>query len=206
MHNFSKKHFILIEGIPIIKVKKNMKKTTTIILVGMFVVVGCGSAVMAGDNNFVAYNRPPNAPVVIGATHNWQQEEGYTCAFYAVDPDGDQVYYQIIWEKVSDTTIVSCSSNNPMMKWRGRFIPDENNNPLVAWIGPFESGKVLEKTHNFDKSDIYELTIRAKDTHGSIGPSTTITVTYKSRILQLSMFSNLIEKYPAIFSPLTKIF
>ena len=165
-----------------------MKKTTAMIVVGMFVIVGCGSAVMGEPDDPVGTNRPPNAPVLVEEKSDWEKES-FTYVFYAEDPDGDQVYYDIAWEKVSDTEIVSS--------------PDD---PVVPWLGPFESGEELEKTHTFDKRGEYELTIRAKDSHDSIGPATTITVTYKSSISQLLILSKLMERYPAIFKILEMIF
>ena len=158
-------------------------------MVGLFVIVSCGSAAIGDDDNPVDSNRPPNAPVLIQEKSDWEKE-CYTYVFFAEDPDGDQVYYDVAWKKVGESTIISCE-------------PDD---PVVPWLGPFESGEELEKTHTFDKTGKYELTIRAKDTFDSIGPSTTITITYKTNIFQLPMFSQLIEKYPVIFNILAKIF
>jgi len=165
-----------------------MKKTTAIIIVGMFVIVGCGSAVLGEPGDPVGTNRPPNAPVFVEEKSNWEKES-YTYVFYAVDPDGDQVYYDIAWEKVSDTERVSS--------------PDV---PVVPWLGPFQSGEELEKTHTFDKRGEYELTIRAKDIHDSIGPATTIMVTYKSSITQLLILSKLMERHPTFLKILAMIF
>ena len=166
-----------------------MKKTTVIIIVGMFVVVGCGSAVFGEDDDPVGSNRPPNAPVLNGAK-SYMEKECYTYVFSAEDPDGDTVFYDIEWKKVGEAKMISCS-------------PDD---PVMPWLGPFESGEELEQFYTFDKSGKYELTIWVKDIHNSLGPATTITVTYKSGIFQLPLFSKLLEKYPVIFNILAKIF
>ena len=158
-------------------------------MVGMFVIVGCGCAVMGEDDDVVISNRAPNAPVVLSEKSNWEKE-CYTYAFYAEDPDGDQVYYDIAWKEIGGSNIVSCG-------------PDE---PVKQWLGPFESGKEIDYTHNFNKVGRYELTIRAKDTHENIGPSTTITVTYKSSYSQLPLLLKLMEKFPEIFKILSRIF
>ena len=171
------------------KGEKNMKKIIAIIMVGMFVVVGCGSIVMAEDDDPVFSNRPPKAPVLI-EEQSQMEKDCYTYVFYAEDPDGDQVYYDIAWNRIGEPKIITCS-------------PDD---PVVPWLGPFESGEELEKLCTFDKSGEYELTIRAKDTHDNIGPSTTITVTYKSMISKLPILFRLMEKYPEIFKILAKIF
>jgi len=150
-----------------------MNKIKAIIMVGMFVVVGCGSIVMAEDDDPVFPNRPPKAPVLI-EEQSQMEKDCYTYVFYAVDPDGDQVYYDIAWNRIGEPKIITCS-------------PDD---PVVPWLGPFESGEELEKLCTFHKSGEYELTIRAKDTHDNIGPSTTITVTYKSATKEKEFISN----------------
>jgi len=157
------------------------------------------------DDDVVGSNRPPNAPVFIEEKSDWEKES-YTYAFSAEDPDDDQVYYQVIWKKVSDSTIMSCSCDDPVVSWIGPFELEEDDDPMTPWFGPFESGEELQKTHSFDTSGTYELTIQVKDTHGSIGLTTTITITYKSKMLQLPMFSQFIENYPALFSLLAKLF
>jgi hypothetical protein len=166
-----------------------MKKTTAIIMVGMFVLVGCGSAVIGEDDDPVGSNRAPNAPVLIDEKSDWEKES-YTFVFYAVDPDGDEVYYDIEWKTGSETKIVSCG-------------PDD---PVVPWLGPFESGEEVDQTHLFSKIGKYELTIRAKDSHDSVGPATTISITYKSSLSQFPLLSKLMDKYPGILNILAKIF
>ena len=165
-----------------------MKRTTAIIMVGMFVLVSCGSAVIGEDDDPVGSNRAPNAPVLIEEKSDWEAEN-YTFVFYSEDPDGDEVYYDIVWKTVGETKIISCS-------------PDD---PTVPWLGPFESSEEVEQTHEFQKIGKYELTIRAKDTHNSIGPATTITITYKSSLSQFPILSKLMDKYPGIFNILAKI-
>jgi hypothetical protein len=145
-----------------------MKKTTAIILVGMCVVVGWGSVVMADDVDPIGSNRPPNAPVFIEATSDWEKEE-YNYIFMAEDPDGDQVFFEITWIKLGEPTRMSS--------------PDD---PVVPWIGPFESGEITGQMYIFDAAGTYELQIRAKDIHGSIGPFATRTINYQPRAVALS--------------------
>jgi hypothetical protein len=165
-----------------------MKKTIAIIMVGLFVLVGCGSAVIGEDDDPVGTNRPPNAPVLIQEKSDWEKES-YTYVFYTEDPDGDEVYYDVAWKVVGETTIVSCS-------------PDD---PVVPWLGPFASFEEVEQTHGFSKIGKYELTIRVKDSHDSVGPVTTISITYKSSLSQFPLLSKLMDKYPGILNILAKI-
>ena len=171
-----------------------MKKTKALIMVGMLVIVGCGSIVIAeeddtGAPNTRVTNRAPDAPVFVLDKSDWDKEN-YAFVFYATDPDGDSVYYNIQYKKISDSKIVTSSPNDPD----------------TPWFGPFESSKEVGQIHEFYKRGTYELTVRAKDTHGSIGPSTTITVTYKSSLSQFPILSKLMAEYPRIFNILTKIF
>ena len=100
------------------------------------------------------------------------------------------MYYDVAWKAVGETTIVSCS-------------PDD---PVVPWLGPFASFEEVEQTHGFSKIGKYELTIRVKDSHDSVGPVTTISITYKSSLSQFPLLSKLMDKYPGIFNILAKIF
>ena len=169
--------------------RKNMKKTTAIIMVGMFVLVGCGSAVIGEDDDPIGTNRAPNAPVLIEEKSDWEKES-YTFVFYSEDPDGDEVFYDIEWKTVGETTIVSCG-------------PDD---PVELWDGPYASGEEVEQTHGFYQIGKYELTIRAKDSHDSVGPATTISLTYKSSLSQFPLLSKLMDKYPGILNILAKLF
>lgn len=167
-----------------------MKKSLTIFIVGIFLLVGCGTIVYAEDDEPVGANRAPYAPVLIGDAGDWEKE-CYMYSFYAEDPDGDEIFFDISWQIIGDSNIMM-------------FSPDE---PETPWLGPYESGKILEQTHNCYKTGNYELTIRAKDTYDNIGPATTITVTYKeSKLIQLLTFSNLIQNHPTLFNILAKIF
>ena len=158
-------------------------------MVGMFVLVGCGSAVLGDDDDPVGSNRPPNAPVFLEEKSNWEKES-YQYKFYAEDPDGDEVFYEITWNYNGNTNMVSCG-------------PDE---PEKYWVGPYDSGAEIEQCHIFQKYGKYELTVRAKDIHGSIGPSTTITVNYKKSFTEFPVFCKLMEKFPGLFNLLEKLF
>ena len=167
-----------------------MKKSLTIMMVGMFLLVGCGSIVSAEDDDPVGANRAPYAPVFIGDAGDWEKE-CYMYSFYAEDPDGDDVLFDISWEQTDDPTIYPCS-------------PDD---PVAPWLGPYGSGEEVEQTHNCYQSGNYQLTVRAKDIHGNIGPATTISVTYKeSKFIQLLTLSQMMQNHPILFNLLAKIF
>jgi fimbrial isopeptide formation D2 family protein len=83
-----------------------------------------------------AGNSPPNAPTISGDTGGKVDEE-LTFTVSAIDPDEDNVYYQIDWD---DET------------------PQE-------WIGPFPSGEPQEVNHTWDQEGTYNITAKAKDIH-----------------------------------------
>jgi len=167
-----------------------MKRMIALMIVGMFVIVGCGTFAMGRPELVKVANQPPTAPVIIEDKSAWEQEV-YKCTFYSTDPDGDKVYYAIKWEKIDDK-VVSCSE------------PDD---PAVPWRGPFTSGEEVINNHKCSESGDYSITIRAKDDHGNVGQSTTVTVTYKkAKMLQLPVFAHLLARFPGLVYILTKVF
>ena len=167
-----------------------MKKMISICLVGMFVIIGYGTVVFGEPDDSSATNRPPTAPVVIEQKSNWQKE-CYICTFYSIDYDGDEIYYDISWEKIDEPKIVS----------------EAPDNPNGQWLGPFKSGAEIESIHNFYEIGNYKVTIRAKDTYGNIGHSTIIEVNHKHfKLLDLPFFSNILEKHPRLSEFLTNLF
>ena len=156
----------------------------------MFVIVGCGVAVMGRPGDPIVPNQPPSAPVVMEDKSGMEKQE-YRCFFYSVDPDGDKVYYHITWKKIGNEGVTVCG-------------PDD---PVVTWDGPFNSGEEVNEVRSCKTSGDYELTIRAKDEFDNEGPSTTITVSYtKAKILQNEFFSRILTKFPWFVYFLTKIF
>lgn len=166
-----------------------MKRMLALMIVGMFVVVGFGTAVMSEPDDPERPNQAPGAPIILEDKSNVEKQE-YICFFYAIDPEGDNVYYELIWRKVDNEYAIN--------------EPDDPNRP---WLGPFTSGQEVNDAHNCDDTGDYELTIRAKDSYGNIGPSTTVSVSYtKAKFLQMPFFALLLERFPGIANLLTRIF
>ena len=166
-----------------------MKKIMALMAIGMFMLVGLGTAAMGSPDDPVLPNRPPNAPVVMEDKSGMEREE-YRCFFYAVDPDGDQVYYHLSWEKIGDASVGVCAPDTPNVPWRG----------------PFDSEEEVNEMHECCESGDYELTIRVKDEFDNEGPSTTVTVSYtKARVMQYPFLAKLLAKYPGFVCLLTKI-
>jgi len=79
-------------------------------------------------------NAPPNTPTITGqASGNCGTNYDYT--FVSIDLDGDSVYYYVDWG-------------------------DETN---TGWIGPYASGYIITRTHNWSEKGDYNLRAKAKD-------------------------------------------
>jgi len=166
-----------------------MKRIIALMIVGMFIIVGCGTVAMCEPDDPVMPNQAPGAPIILEDLSAWEKEI-YKCTFYSIDPDGDQVFYDIKWEKIDDKVV--------------SLRPDD---PEVFWRGPFDSGEEFTDSHSFCKSGKYCITVRAKDEHDNVGPSTTMTVTYtKAKLFQLLVFDHLLERFPGFANILIKIF
>ena len=118
----------------------------------------------------LVYNQAPGAPTIEGPA-NGKADQILTYTFNAVDPDGDDVRFIINWgDSFSDTTNYTSSG--------------------------------LDKTayHIWGAEDTYTITASAEDSFGNIGSSTTFTVVIpRSKILQNTLFQQLLERFPNTF-------
>ena len=124
----------------------------------------------------VTTNQAPDAP----ALKNDQCEmtdRGYKITFSITDPEGDAVYYNIIW----DDKIAACG-------------------PEKDWVGPFESDEEIVVYHKWEQSGKYTIKIVAKDNNNLISSETTHTVDYKkSKSLRNYLINQLFEQISIMF-------
>ena len=168
-----------------------MKKIITIGLVGMFVILGCGSLAIGAPEPVepIRENQAPTAPIIFIQISN-NDRNCYLQTFHSEDPDGDNIYYEITWSYLGVKDMVAAS-------------PDDPTDP---WLGPYESGENIELVHTCYQTGNYEVTIRAKDTNGNIGQPTTMQINHRQiRLLQSPFFSKILEKYPTLTNFLAKI-
>jgi nitrous oxidase accessory protein NosD len=93
-------------------------------------------------------NAPPDAPLINGPTSGNAGEE-YTYTFVAVDPNDDNIYYQINW----------------------------GDGQVDDWYGPCSSNLVITRTHTWSEKGTYLIQARAKDIDGAIGEWGSLSVT-----------------------------
>jgi PKD repeat protein len=85
-------------------------------------------------------NTQPNAPVINGPTSG-NVGEIYNYTFIAIDPDDDNIHYEINW---GDGTV------------------DD-------WYGPVESNVIITRNHSWNEKGTYAIEARAKDVYGATG-------------------------------------
>jgi hypothetical protein len=167
-----------------------MRKMITLMVIGIFLAIGFSTIAMAEPDDPIIPNQAPKTPEIIKEKSGLEKKE-YQCVFYSVDPEGDDVYYEISWKKVDELNFQTCSR-------------DDNNKP---WLGPYSSGEEINIISNCDESGVYEFTVRAKDVYDKVGPSTTVTVKYSNaRIIQLPLLTRVLARMSWLTFILAKVF
>jgi hypothetical protein len=77
----------------------------------------------------------PNKPNIPSGPTSGKIGKKYEYTFVTIDPDGDEIYYNIDWG-------------------------DKNNS---HWIGPYPSGELVTVKHNWTQKGTYEIKVKAKD-------------------------------------------
>ncbi|UCF13722.1 MAG: right-handed parallel beta-helix repeat-containing protein [Thermoplasmatales archaeon] len=118
-------------------------------------------------------NNPPSIPDING-TINGKVGTEYEYTFVSTDPDGDDVFYCIIW---GDETPEVC-------------------------IGPFNSGDTATAKHIWSEEGMYTVSVRAKDIHDAEGDWGTLEVTMpknKAFNFNFNLMGWLFERFPNAF-------
>ena len=159
-----------------------MKKILSIIIVGLFVLMGSAVSLQTGRNISVslfcvkntpyktsnANNSPSSIPIIQGEIKG-KHDVMYNFTFTSTDHDGDAVYYWIEWGD-------GC--------------------PSAGWIGPFPSGQTITRNHTFPRGT-WTVECQAKDIYNATSDWGTFKVTMP---LSYSLPSNgLLERLLARF-------
>jgi|GEM_PF-1439514 len=114
-------------------------------------------------------NHPPNKPEITGpivirpGPHEWK--------FKAVDPDGDNIYYEIDWA----------------------------DGIVEKWVGPYSSGEEVTRSHTYSVKMVVRIKARAQDEHGAIGDWGILTITIPRTVPFNYMFLKFLERFPHAF-------
>ena len=114
-------------------------------------------------------NQPPNAPDILGPTNGDIGVE-YPYNFMATDPDGDDVYYWILWGD-------GC--------------------PAVEWIGPYASGEQVILNHSFLRAGDITISAQAKDIYEAESGWGTLDINIpRTKTIHVSTIMKLFNMFP----------
>ena len=121
-------------------------------------------------------NDPPNQPTLKGPRRG-RNGTAYDYTFSASDPDGDNVYYYLVW---GDTY------------WEGWW---------EGWIGPYASGEEVTLENTWDEDGKYTVRVKAKDEYGAKSDWATLKVSIpKNKSLDINLFFlRFLEQHPHMF-------
>jgi len=110
---------------------------------------------------------PPNPPIIYGPASG-KTGVSYNYNFVTSDPEGDDVYYRIIWG---------------------------DGFPVTEWIGPYHSGQLIIVSHTFLETGTFIIQCQAKDTYNALSNWGQLDVIMPvSTSINLPLFHRLIEK------------
>jgi len=126
----------------------------------------------------IVSNRAPNKPTIAGPqTGNAKEEYEYT--FSTEDPDGDDVYYWILWYD-------GC--------------------PGVLWEGPYSSSEEITRTYGWENEGNFTLRVKVKDIHDMESSWETLEITMPKTKERTSLLFRFLENHPIIQEILKNIF
>ena len=128
--------------------------------------------------NIEVINHPPGKPLINGPPTG-DIGETYSYTLLSIDPDEDDVYYEVDW---GDGTV-------------------EN------WIGPYPSNEVQIVSHSWSNKGNYTIKARAKDIYGEIGEWESLEVSMpKNKPFNINpLFLRFLEQHPNLFPILRQL-
>ncbi|HWR28173.1 MAG TPA: NosD domain-containing protein [Candidatus Thermoplasmatota archaeon] len=122
----------------------------------------------------VRANQPPNKPAKPSGIVSGKINTLYTYKTSAIDPNGDQVWYQWDWGDGSQSN----------------------------WLGPSNSGATISTTHKWTVKGSYSIKVKAKDTYGTESPWSdplSIKMPYSYNYPITQFWEKLLERFPHAF-------
>lgn len=137
---------------------------------------------LLGDPTLKFYNlenNAPNKPETPVGVNNGKVGLKYNISTLTYDSDSDKIYYKFEW---GDETV-------------------------SKWQGPYESGENVIISHLYEKRGIYQIKVRARDTHYAISPwsDPLIVIIIKNRGIEPNFFEILKTRFPKIINLLELI-
>jgi PKD repeat protein len=123
-------------------------------------------------------NNPPEKPTITGPSEGRAGTE-YEFTFQSNDPDGDDVYYWILWFE-------GC--------------------PGVSWDGPYTSNQVITKSYTYTEQGSFNLQVKAKDIYNVESEWATLEISMPHNRIKNSYLIDLMNNYPLLFKLIERIF
>ena len=124
-------------------------------------------------------SQPPTKPETPKGSSSGEIKKEYIYSSISTDPDGDQIYYMFEW----------------------------GDEEFSGWMGPYDSGEMVEASHNWTKKGIYEIRVLAKDEHGVTSEwSDPIVISMPKKEGIGSLLNTLWEGFPWLCSVLHYVF
>ena len=121
-------------------------------------------------------NNAPGAPTIEGPTSGSIGTE-YTWTLNSVDPDGDDVFYYILW----------------------------GDGYKEIWKGPHASGADASFSHTYDRKGTFEIEAKSRDTKNAESDWTTLTVTMPRNKVINSPFLQFLQQFSTAFPILRQL-
>jgi len=122
-------------------------------------------------------NEPPEAPSITGQTNGNAGTE-YTYTFNSADPDGDDVYYYVMW----------------------------GDGYTEIWDGPHGTASDTDIAHTYEKQGEYTIQAKAKDTNGAESGWSELTVKMpRSKSVNFPFLFRILENHPNLFPLLRQL-
>jgi hypothetical protein len=127
-------------------------------------------------------NQPPHPPTIDGPASG-NAKASYNYNFVTTDPEGDDVYYRVIWG---------------------------DGSPISEWIGPYHSGQVIIVSQTFSKTGTFIVMCQAKDSYNASSDWGQLKVTMPKGTayipsLFLEQIERLTERFPHAFPILRQL-
>jgi len=122
-------------------------------------------------NISIVSNSPPDKPTISGPINGKDNVE-YDYTFSTIDPEGDEVYYWILWYE---------------------------DYPDASWDGPYSSGEEIKRIYSWENQGNHTIKLKSKDIYGSESDWTLLEVSMPKINIIKQSFLKLFEYFKYLY-------